>query len=70
MCNCIEQANELLKESNAKIAQSIIWDSKENTLRISGARVELEKINTNKRKSLPPLMASFCPFCGQKYEEE
>lgn len=65
MCNCIEKVNEKLKERNAMVNSSI------NLLNPSAAeRVAIQVLALQKSKSVPNLFATYCPFCGEKYEAE
>ncbi|MNI17824.1 hypothetical protein D3C73_712120 [compost metagenome] len=62
-CDCIDKVNALLAEQNAEIVA---------TLGLFGARrrpaIETAKVESRKRGKSPRLIASFCPFCGEKYE--
>ncbi len=65
MCDCIEKANEVLAEHNARI------DTRESmNMKTGGVRdvllVPLTKINNKSRKPLPPMYMNYCPLCGEK----
>lgn len=63
MCNCIAEFDAKLKDHNGKIAQAILLRG--NAL-IARLLVQTEKLDTKKRKPVPALIASYCPFCGEK----
>lgn len=65
MCDCIKEINEQLKPHNARIAAGV--SLKDNTMQ-ANYYVMLEKIDTAKRKPLPYMVMSYCPFCGEKLE--
>lgn len=61
-CDCITATDKLLAEHNATIVA---------TLGLFGApsrvAIECEKRDPKKRGKPPRLIATFCPFCGEKY---
>lgn len=59
MCDCIKTTNALLADHNARITLSMIGDQHPFIL--------TEKVNEKQRGKAPLLMASYCPFCGEKY---
>jgi len=65
MCSCIERIDEKLKERNTKLCLAISF-SGESTKVLIGT----EKIDTKKRGKPANLLASYCPFCGKKYDGE
>ncbi len=64
MCECISRINADLKERgiNAAIITNIFGTPH--------ATISLYKVDDKKRGKLPILMASKCPFCGEKYGVE
>ena len=64
MCDCMKQVNERLAERNAKLATTF------QVTHDMGIKMRLlvatEKIDKAKRKPVPVVTASFCPFCGEK----
>lgn len=64
-CECIVQMNAALAPRNARLAQSILL--RDGQMIGSPVIIAVEKLNTAKKASLPRLMATYCPFCGQKY---
>ena len=65
-CNCIEQANEQLREHNIRIALDTTVDFKTAEVGISPPRIVTEKIDGKKRKPMPSVYATYCPICGKK----
>jgi hypothetical protein len=61
MCDCIKSTNEYLAQHNTKI--TIPWLGTQRPF------VQTEKIDGKKRNKPMMLFASYCPFCGEKYEE-
>jgi hypothetical protein len=70
MCDCQEAVNKRLAFSNAKIAFGLMWTADANPrVDVMPPTIVLEKIDKSKRGKLPTLMASCCPFCGERYPE-
>ena len=65
MCDCVRKMNEALAGRNGKITQGFSYQDGE--LRLLPTFVCVEKIESRKKKP-PSIIASFCPFCGEKYE--
>lgn len=67
-CDCRRLINERLSKHNAKMAEglSIVGPS----LVTTPPFIVLEKVDHKIRKKLPHLIATYCPFCGVKYEDE
>jgi len=61
MCDCLATINRDLVEHNTKIMLPMI-----------GRRrpfVETMKLDAKKRVTAVKVIASYCPFCGEKYED-
>ena len=67
MCKCIDEINEQLKQQNRNTQVKQAFGMKGT---IPNAMVSTEKADTNKREKSASIFASYCPFCGQKYDEE
>jgi hypothetical protein len=67
MCDCRKAVNERLAFSNAKIAEGLLFG--EGRLDLASPQIVLEKIDKDKRGKLPNLIATCCPFCGERYAE-
>lgn len=65
MCECKKDVNKKLASSNARIAEG--FSLNRNILELLPAFVMLEKVNERTRSKLPYMLASHCPFCGEKY---
>lgn len=64
-CRCVEQVNAQLVEHNARIETLFVMGN--SHINESPPVLKLEKLDTRKRKEPPPVLCSFCPFCGKKY---
>lgn len=63
---CFDQLNQHLKPHNGRLAMGIQITE---TMGLQGRLlIATEKIDKTKRKPVPSVMASFCPFCGVKLE--
>ena len=70
MCKCRSMIDEKLAAHNAKIAVGFCAGDDDGPTRsfgLSPPMIELEKADKKKRGALPILVATFCPFCGDKY---
>lgn len=63
MCDCIEKLNVHLKEFNTEI--NVPFWSRSGVL---APFIETRKLDDRKRGKPKSVMASCCPFCGEKYE--
>lgn len=63
MCNCAEEMDAKLAEHGGKLVRAI--GLRGNTL-IARLLVSTQKTDPKKRKPLPVVAASFCPFCGER----
>jgi hypothetical protein len=68
MCQCRERIDKRLAERNARIASGFTIDLTKPAASMSFAPplIHLEKVDRKKRGTLPMLVASYCPFCGEK----
>jgi hypothetical protein len=66
MCDCREAVNERLAFSNAKIGEGLLFS--DSRVDLSPPMIVLEKIDKAQRGKLPNLLATCCPFCGERYE--
>lgn len=64
MCECHVNMNAVLKEHNAELMSNML--SKDFRAVISTYKVEEKK----RTKKPPYILASYCPFCGEKYQVE
>ena len=61
-CSCISEVNAKLAESNGELLMTF-WP-------VSRPLMETQKLDTKKRVKPPLVVATFCPFCGEKYPEK
>ena len=61
MCDCIRDMDKLLSEHNARLLLPMFGKQR--------PFITLDKKESSKRGKLPMLMANFCPFCGEAYQE-
>lgn len=66
MCDCVKKFDEALAPRNGRIAMAI-QVTQDLDLR-ARLLVKTEKIDSSKRKPVPDVMASYCPFCGVKLD--
>ncbi len=63
-CTCISEMNAKLDDHNGALVTTM-FGKPERTC------VEVYQVKTGRGTKKPPkALASFCPFCGQKYAEE
>lgn len=67
MCNCRAAVNKNLVNENAKIAVGLFFGN--SRIDLAPPMIVLERIDSSRRGKLPNLIASYCPFCGEKYAE-
>jgi len=67
MCNCLAQVQEHLAAHNTQIDVGL--SIRDNTIKFLGVYLKTHKIDTHKRGQPKNVIASYCPFCGEKYEE-
>jgi hypothetical protein len=68
MCECVNKFNEKLASHNGRIAMALTMSKDLSEMR-ARLLVQTEKIDKSKRKPIPAVMASYCPFCGEKDNE-
>lgn len=64
MCECRAKMNKKLEEVNGRLANAFVI-TEENGLNLRYC-VQTEKLDKAKRKPVPTVIASYCPFCGEK----
>jgi hypothetical protein len=62
---CFELANETLKADNTELVD--VWEIPSGRSRL---QIATRKINNEIRRGPAVIVASFCPFCGEKLYEE
>jgi len=62
MCSCISEMDNVLREHNTCLVTTLFRNPQV-------VAVRTDKINTRVRKGPATVIASFCPFCGEKYPE-
>jgi hypothetical protein len=74
MCDCIEKINKALDEqgTNTMLNIPIILNRNADNVLSSAARVKIVtyKRDDSIRKGPFSMFASYCPFCGEKYDRE
>ena len=70
-CKCIRNVNgQLLKDGhNCEIDVPLQMNFDTGKLAPPKCKIALEKRNKKSRKALPVVIASYCPFCGKKYDD-
>jgi hypothetical protein len=62
VCNCISKVNEMLSDHNARLLVPIFGPQR--------PFLATDKVDSKKRGKPPAMFPTFCPFCGEKYEDE
>lgn len=66
MCDCRTKMDAKLAEANGRLDMAIAVTK---DLGLAGRYVvATKKIDKTKRKPVPTVVASYCPFCGEKAE--
>jgi hypothetical protein len=66
MCDCVKKFDEALAPKNGRIAMAMqVTESMDLRARLC---VATEKLDSSKRKPVPLVIASYCPFCGVKLD--
>ena len=66
-CTCIEIVNEKLAERNTRLTQAIVFGKCAHP----GLMLETSQIKSGRgQPKAVSMFLTFCPFCGEKYEEE
>lgn len=63
MCECATRLDEKLKPLNYALCRNLLEGD------AAPALVEIAKIDRKKRTPSTSLVATYCPFCGEKYPE-
>lgn len=66
MCDCIREIDEHLEKYNTKLGAAI--GIRDRQLVLFGVYIETYKIETKRRGRPKAIVASYCPFCGEKYQ--
>ncbi len=69
MCYCITQVNEFLKEHNTQIETPIAFNPNEGMKVMTAMRISTVKLDSKKRVGPSAFFATYCPVCGEKYEQ-
>jgi hypothetical protein len=70
MCNCIIEMQKALEESNKNTMLDIpITFSSNGQLKANRVMISTCKRDNSKREKPIKLLPSYCPFCGEKYED-
>lgn len=67
MCDCRAAVNERLAITNSKIAEGLVFSLSDAVMDVSPPMIMVDKINRNIKGKLPVLLATCCPFCGERY---
>lgn len=59
-CDCVAEMDKVLAEHNGVVCTTMFGDP----LRVA---IRVEKFADKVRKRPPVVIASYCPFCGEKY---
>lgn len=68
MCDCATKMDEMIKLNNIRIAQAFMIGGSMRTMRCVPI-IATERIAKGGKRP-PNVVATYCPFCGVKYEAE
>lgn len=60
MCGCISEMDNLLREHNTCLVTTMFRKP-------DAVAIRTDKVNTRQRGGPATVLATFCPFCGEKY---
>jgi hypothetical protein len=66
MCNCLQEINKTLEKDNTEIAFLFYLTGNKQ----SKAIVQTQKVNPKIKGAPIRIAAAFCPFCGERYDQE
>lgn len=75
MCNCVARVNVELKNhddkraKNTKVKQDLQMDFDAGQMKETPPQVVTAKVRDSGPKPMP-LFVTYCPFCGEKWDEE
>lgn len=65
MCDCIKQVDKQLEPFNTMLVTTIPFDGTDQKVALY-----VDKVESKKRGKVKNVIASYCPFCGHKYDEK
>ena len=66
-CTCVKKVNEALSESGAVLENAIQIDFSTGKATAGGPFVSVKwQENLRKKRKLPLITCTYCPFCGKK----
>lgn len=68
MCDCAKEMDNKLKDHNGRLAMAILMPAAGSNCLRARLLVQTEKLDKMKRKPVPSVMASYCPFCGESLQ--
>ena len=69
MCDCIELTNKELKKYNTRLVIQILFNM-QGLSPVEKVVCATEKDDPRNRRKPAKIFATYCPFCGEKYEKE
>ena len=63
MCDCVKKVNTALAEKNGRLSMTYIVSDDNSLSRVMVVKTER---TDGKRAAAPLVVASYCPFCGEK----
>ena len=75
-CDCWERTNEALLEHNTRIVRPmhlkevITEQGRRFDLAMTGVELATAKVDPKKRGKPVTFVATYCPMCGERYEEK
>ncbi len=69
MCDCITRINKFLKDHNTQLEAPITFNPDNGMKVLTIMRIATVKINNRKKLGPVGFFATYCPVCGEKYEQ-
>lgn len=69
MCDCITQINEQIRVHQTELDVSILSGGQKDAVRVHVSTYIPYKVKTKRGQKPTRLLATYCPFCGKKYED-
>lgn len=70
-CRCIDKINKALRTQGMQLNLSFTFVGKNTIVRtiVETCHADVDMTKRGRRKKLPRMLATFCPFCGKAYPD-
>ena len=69
MCDCVTKVNKKLEEHNTRLDIPIGFDPLSGLSAMPNMKIATSKIDEKKKEDIS-FFATYCPVCGEKYEND